>query len=69
MDVVSDAHPIHQKGTAANLPAQADRIVSKYDEEWMAFVIHQANRNRSTTDGFDLCPRVWNLPYGSSRSF
>ncbi len=67
MDVVSDAHPTKQRVSAANPPAQARHIVSKYDEEWMAFVAHHANhanRNRSTADGFDLCPRVWNLPYG-----
>ncbi len=64
MDAVKSAHPGTQGVAVANPPAQAGRLMSKYDEEWVAFVTEHANRKRGAPDGFEHCPRVWNTPYG-----
>lgn len=59
-DVVLDAHPANKMVTAQNPSEQTIRLVS-YNEEWVAFVTNQSKQKRMP-DGFDLCPRVWNLP-------
>lgn len=64
MDALHEEHPVHQGVAAANPPAQAGRLMSNYDEEWVAFVNECAKNPREVPDGFAECPRVWNLPHG-----
>jgi hypothetical protein len=64
MDALRKEHPANQGVAAAIPPAQAGRLMSKYDEEWVAFVNECAKHPREVPDDFAACPRVWNLPHG-----
>jgi hypothetical protein len=63
MDALREEHPVNQGMAAANPPAQAGYLMSKYDEEWVLFVRECAKHPRGVPDEFADCPRVWNLPH------